>query len=79
MIKVVFKKQVHSCFAGMSSNDIYLHRSKPRVKKTVWLHHHKDGRSIMFSNPIPVREGTIARTKHEIDVEHGHGLGDANE
>ena len=26
MFKVVFKKHVHSCFAGMSSNDIYLHR-----------------------------------------------------
>ena len=25
MIKIVFKKHVHSCFASMSSNDVYLH------------------------------------------------------
>jgi len=53
--------------------------SKPRLKKTLWLHHYKDGRSSVFSNPVTAGEETVARTKHEIDVEHGHGLGDANE
>ncbi len=26
MIQIIFKKQIHSCFASMSSNDVYLHR-----------------------------------------------------
>ena len=53
--------------------------SKPRVKKTVWLHHYEDGSCIIFSESVPIHEYTIARTKHEIDVPHGYGLGDANE
>ena len=54
--------------------------SKPRVKKTVWLYHYDDGSIGCFSRgDRVVTDYTIARTKHEIDVEHGHGLGDANE
>ena len=53
--------------------------SKPRVKKTVWMHHYKNGSYNMFSKNVPAHKNAIARTKHEIDVEHGHGLGDANE
>ena len=57
--------------------------SKPRVKKTVWINFHVDGVVTVWDSEGGAREyfpqTTIARTKHEIDVEHGHGLGDANE
>ena len=63
---------------GIDSRDLI--ESKPRVKKTVWLHHHADGATDHFyHNDVTLPEYVIARTKHEIDVEHGHGLGDANE
>jgi len=57
--------------------------SKPRVKKTVWINVHNDGGMTLWCCEDKAKkhfpETQIARTKHEIDVEHGHGLGDANE
>ena len=67
------------CCESHNTGPLDLIESKPRVKKTLWLHHYKDGASYVFLQSEAPNENVVARTKHEIDVEHGHGLGDANE
>ena len=67
--------------ASVSPGDLI--KAKPRVTKTVWINHYADGGRTSWNNESDAKHfstlTTIARTKHEIDVEHGHGLGDANE
>lgn len=70
-------------FFGFGESKFDLIEVKPRVKKTLWINHHDNGGTTTWNSEskalVYSPQTTIARTKCEIDVEHGCGLGDANE